>query len=43
VSVLCVWVCHFEDILAEMKDIFAALTAGNPVFRQDGGFPRTRR
>ena len=32
--------CHFENILAEMKDIFAALTAGSPVFREDSGFPR---
>jgi len=28
--------CHFEDILAEMNRIFAALTAGNPLFGQDG-------
>jgi len=28
--------CHFENILAEMKHISAALTAGTPVFPQEG-------
>jgi hypothetical protein len=35
--------CHFEDILADMKHIFAALTTGSPLFRALRRFPRKRR